>query len=78
MKLMGQLHMATSNVSLQRQLLMAAANTQMALQAAQHSQIQTRNRCDVLMWDEKLFRVSLFCGHFDSCRHPVAYAKQRL
>ncbi len=35
MKLMGQLHMATSNISLQRQMLMAAAHTQVTLQAAQ-------------------------------------------
>jgi hypothetical protein len=76
MKLMGQLHMATSNVSLQRQMLMAAAHTQLMLQAAQHSQIQTR--CDMLLWDEKLIRVGLFCGQFESCQHPTAYTKRRL
>ncbi len=78
MKLLGQLHLATSNVSLQRQMLMAAAHTQVMLQAARYSQIQTRTHCDVLLWDEKLVWVGLICGQFESCQHPTAYAKRRL
>ncbi len=76
MKLMGQLHLATSNVSLQRQMLMAAAHTQLMLQAAQCSQFQTRR--DMLLWDEKLVRVGLFCGQFQSCQRSTAYAKRQL
>jgi len=61
-KLLGQLHLATSNVSLQRQMLMAAAHVQLVLQAAQYSQRVTH--CDSLIWDEKLVQVGLLCGEF--------------
>ncbi len=69
MKLLGQLHLATSNVSLQRQMLMAAAHTQMMLQAAQYSQIQTLTPGDMLFWDQKLVRVGLLCGQFVGFSH---------
>ncbi len=62
MKLLGQLHMATSNVRLQRQMLMAAAHTQLMLQAAQYS--QTLTHCNSLFWDGKLVQVGLLCGEF--------------
>ena len=74
MKLMGQLHMATSNVSLQQQMRMAAAHTQMMLQAAQYSQIQTWTRCDVLLWDEDLVWVGLFYGQFGSTSDCICRA----
>ncbi len=60
MRLLGQLHLATSNVSLQRQMLMAAADVQLMLQAAQYSQSVTQ--CDSLVWDGKLGQVGLLCG----------------
>lgn len=62
MKLLGQLHTATSNVSLQRQMLMAAAHVQLMLQAAQYSQRVTH--FDSMVWDGKLVQVGLLCGEF--------------
>lgn len=62
MKLLGQLHTATSNVSLQRQMLMAAAHVQLMLQATQYSQRVTH--FDSMVWDGKLVQVGLLCGEF--------------
>ncbi len=69
MKLMGQLHMATSNISLQRQMLMAAAHTQLTLQAAQYSQTVTQGS---LSWGRELILVGLLCRDFQSCEQQTA------
>ena len=61
-KLLGQLHLATSNVSLQRQMLMAAAHVQLMLQAAQYSQSVTHYNS--LVWDGQLVQVGHLCGEF--------------
>ena len=57
MKLLGHLHVATSNVSLQRQMLMAAAHIQLVLQAARSS--QTVTQCNSLVWNGGLVQVGL-------------------
>ena len=62
MKLLGQLHLATSNVSLQRQMLMAAAHVQLMLQAAQYSQSVTHYNS--LVWDGQLVQVGHLCREF--------------
>ena len=75
MQLLGQLHLATSNTSLQRHMLMAAVHTQVTLQAAQYSQLLAQ--CNSLSWDGKLVQVGFLCGGFQSREQQTAYAKRQ-
>ncbi len=61
MKLLGQLHLATSNVSLQQQMLISAGNCQQILMAALYPLARTLTRCDRSMQGSP--QVGFLCSH---------------
>jgi len=61
MKLLGQLHLTTSNVSLQRQMLVSAGNCQQMLMAARFPAGRTPTQSD--RWIHRLPQVRFLCSH---------------
>ena len=61
MKLLGQLHLATSNVSLQRQMLVSAGNCQQMLMAALYPLARTLTHSD--RWMQRSPQVSFWRSH---------------